>query len=216
MSRAEDLLASYAAAFEAGRAPDAHELLEAAGPERPQLEAALERYLRDAPRRAWDGAAFAGSRAAGVADGLDKALGSGGGLWPSLLPRLRARAELRRADLVGRLAASLGAQSQGAKVGAYYHQMEHGLLPAEGVSDRVLGALGSIVGESARTLREAGSSTFGEASGPLTAPAAAFARTAAPDASYSDPAADAAIDASREPGEQSWDEVDRLFRGGPE
>jgi len=215
VSRAEDLLASYAAAFEAGRAPDAHELLEAAGPERPQLEAALERYLRDAPRRAWDGAAFAGSPAAGVADGLDKALGSGGGLWPSLLPRLRARAELRRADLVGRLAASLGAQSQAAKVGAYYHQMEHGLLPAEGVSDRVLGALGSIVGESARTLRQAGSSTFA-APGLLPAPAAAFARTAAPGGPNSDSASAPAIDEAHEPGEQTWDEVDRLFRGGPE
>ena len=213
MNRVEELLASYAAAYEAGRAPDTRELLEAAGPERAQLEAALERYLRDAPRRAWDAAAFAGSPAARVAGGIDKSLGSSAGLWPSLLPRLRARAELRRADLVGHLAASLGAEEQTEKVGAYYHGMEQGLLPSEGVSDRVLEALGSIVGESARRLREAGASAF-DAPGLAAGPAAAFARAVpasgeATDASVAEVIAD-------EVAERPWDEVDRLFRGGPE
>jgi len=210
VSHTEDLLASYVAAFEAGVSPDPQELLQAAGHERPQLEAALERYLRDAPRRSWNAAAFAASGAAAVAGGLDRSLGSRSGLWPSLLPRLRARAQLRRADLVGRLAASLGAQAQQEKVGAYYHEMERGLLPAEGVSDRVLEALGSIVGESARALREAGASTF-PSSGPQ-APEPAFARTTAPhEGAPSDPGTQAA----GQPGQPPWDEVDRLFRSRP-
>lgn len=205
----EELLARYVVAFEGGGSPDAQELLRTAGSERPQLEAALERYLRDdAPRRRWDAAAFARSPAATVAGGLDRSIGSGAGVWPSLLPRLRARAELRRADLVGHLAASLGAEGQREKVGAYYHEMEQGLLPADGVSDLVLEALGSIVGESARRLREAGLSAA-EASG-SAAPAAAFARTGAPltDSLREEPPLAAAAEAR-------WDEVDRLFRGGP-
>lgn len=213
MSRVQDLLASYAAAFEAGEAPDPQHFLEAAGHQRPQLEAALERYLRDAPRRQWDAEAFAQSPAGTVAGGLDKSLGGSAGLWPSLLPRLRARAQVRRADLVGRLAASLGAEAQTEKVGAYYHGMEQGLLPADGVSDRVLDALGSIVGESARRLREAGASAL-EAPGPA-GPAQAFARTATPMAAGAPdgPVVQALAD---EPPDRAWDEVDRLFRGGPE
>ena len=208
MSRVDELLSRYAAAFEEGRSPDAQEYLEAAGEHRGQLEAALERYLRDAPRRGWDSEAFAGSPAAKVAAGLDRSLGGTAGLWPSLLPRLRARAQLRRADLVGRLASSLGAQGQAEKVGAYYHEMEQGRLPSDGVSDRVLEALGSIVGESAGRLREAGAQGAGP-TGPA-APAAAFARTAAgaPEASLAE------AGAPEDPAEP-WDEVDRLFRGGP-
>lgn len=210
MNRVDELLASYAAAFEAGERPDLQELLVAAGDERPRLEVALEHYLRDAPRRGWDSAAFAGSRAAAVSGGLDRSLGSGAGLWPALLPRLRARSRLRRSDLVGHLAASLGAQAQHEKVGAYYHEMEQGLLPASGVSDRVLEALGAIVGESARALREAGVSTFA-APGPQPS-APAFARTSAPVGSTPDNPARPAGD---EPAVPRWDEVDRLFRGGP-
>jgi len=77
------------------------------------------------------------------------------------------------------------------------------------VSDRVLEALGSIVGESARALRDAGASTF-EASG-SQAPAPAFARTSAP---LESTRSDLASAGATEPDEPTWDEVDRLFRGG--
>ena len=60
-----------------------------------------------------------------------------------LLPRLRDRARLRRAEVVSRLAAALGAGDREAKVAGYYHAMEQGTLPAAGVSDRVLEALGA-------------------------------------------------------------------------
>ena len=63
---------------------------------------------------------------------------------------------MRRAELVSRLAAELGAGDREAKVAGYYHAMEQGTLPAAGVSDRVLEALGRIVGESAAALRAAG------------------------------------------------------------
>ena len=57
---------------------------------------------------------------------------------------------------MAQLAARLGAEGQSEKVGAYYHQMEQGLLPASGVSDSVLEALGRIVGDRAEALRKAG------------------------------------------------------------
>ena len=57
---------------------------------------------------------------------------------------------------MAQLAARLGAEGQTDKVGRYYHQMEQGLLPASGVSDSVLEALGRIVGYGADALRKAG------------------------------------------------------------
>ena len=86
--------------------------------------------------------------------------------------------------------------------------MEGGGLPSEGVSDRVLEALGQIFGQSKEALREAGRS-FGEPAAGAP-PQAAFARTA-------DAQADLAASMSDELSEESpeqWDEVDRLFRGG--
>ena len=56
--------------------------------------------------------------------------------------------------------------------------MEQGLLPAQGVSDRVLDALGQIVGETAQALRDAGRALTPPGEGRPAAPAAAFARRA--------------------------------------
>ena len=76
-------------------------------------------------------------------------------------PAARPRA-LKRADLVERLAAALGAPDKQDKVGFYYHEMEQGLLPSEGVNDKVLEALGTILGQSAEALRQAGRSLLPE------------------------------------------------------
>jgi len=87
--------------------------------------------------------------------------------------------------------------------------MEQGLLEPRGVSDRVLDALGDLLGTTRERLREAAG-----ALGPAAPPAsdALFARTAVPD-----PAArartGAAPPAAASPPEER-DEVDRLFRGG--
>ena len=116
---------------------------------------------------------------------------------------------MKRADLVRELAARLGAGSQQEKVAGYYHEMEQGLLPAEGVSDTVLEALGKIVGVAAESLRKAGSLPV--PGPPRMDEAAVFTRMArvAPGADAPPVAARAADDASEE-----WDEIDRLFRGG--
>ena len=205
MTDPERLFADYKALYQAGGDADPRPFLErVAGGDKEQLAGLIEAYLSRAPRRA-PGAPS--SAATAVADSLERSLAGSSGLWPALLPRLRNRARIRRADLVAELAARLGAQSQQPKVATYYHQMEQGLLPAAGVSDTVLEALGRIVGYGSEGLRRAGQ--MPAPGGMAPAGGAVFTRPALGDA----PPADEAR-ASTAPEEQEWDQVDRLFRGG--
>jgi hypothetical protein len=195
------LLEEFIAEDRAGGVADpARYLARVSGLDRDELTALIDGYLARAPRRAFDRAAFEASPARGVA----ASLAGSSGTWPALLPRLRDRAQLRRAEVVARLATALGAAHREAKVAGYYHAMEQGTLPASGVSDRVLEALGRIVDESLEVLRAAGASTH-------SAPAAgggAFARVATPAPEFAAPAAAAAPAPTME-----RDEIDDLFTG---
>jgi hypothetical protein len=196
------LLTEYKEAHRAGEG-DPRPFLERAAPgDRPLLAALIDAFLEQAPRREHPEDAGGGAASA-VTDEVHRALAGTSGLWPVLLPRLRGRARLRRAEVVSQLAARLGAQAQQEKVGLYYHQMEQGLLPESGVSDTVLEALGRIVGYTAAALRKAGQ--LPAAGPPRTDEGAAFAR-----ATYGAPAEPSAA----APRPEAWDEVDRLFRGG--
>jgi hypothetical protein len=121
---------------------------------------------------------------------------------------VRDRAGLKRSELVERLATALGARGRKDKVAGYYHQMEQGRLPAQGVSDRVLEALGQLVGETAQALRDAGRALTPPGHGPAAAAPLAFARRA-----YGEPGAAEGASAPLPP-EAEWDEIDELFRGG--
>jgi hypothetical protein len=209
--RVDQLFQQFKAAFGSGEDADPVALLsEVEGDERAELSALIDAYLTRAPRREWDAEAYRQSSAPEVVDALARDLRGQAGLWPSMLPRLRARARIRRVDLVAELADRLGASGQREKVAGYYHEMEQGTLPADGVTDTVLDALGAIVGESRDALRRAGQA-FGpgpEAGGP----GALFARQASPsiDALETErPASPGTADRTPEP-----DEVDRLFTGG--
>jgi hypothetical protein len=206
MTDVERLLSEYKQAYRSGGEADPRPYLARASGrvDRELLAGLIDAYLSQAERRPFDAAAFGSSRAAALAEDVQRSLAGAGGLWPALLPRLRGQARLRRAELVAQLAARLGAQSQRDKVGLYYHQMEQGLLPEPGVSDTVLEALGKIVGYTAEALRKAGQ--LPAPGPPRTDEGAVFAR-----ATYGEPAA-----APAEPERQAeeWDEVDRLFRGG--
>ena len=206
MTEVERLLAEYKEAHRRDDEADPQPFLgRVSGIEREQLAALIDAHLERAPRREFDAAALRDSPAAAVTDSVARTLSGAAGLWPVLLPRLRNQARIKRADLVAELAARLGAQSQREKVAAYYHEMEQGRLPAAGVSDTVLEALGKIVGYGRDGLRRAGE--LPAAGGPPPSPGAVFARTTR----RGEVADEAAItSASRE----EWDEVDRLFRGG--
>ena len=210
MSDVQRLLAEYIAEHRSGGDADPRSYVARASPaERRELVALIDAYLARAPRQPFDPAGYRGSNAERTVDELDRALGGQSGLWPALLPQLRNRVGLKRSELVERLAAALGVSGKRSKVevAAYYHQMEQGLLPAISVSDRVLEALGHIIGESAEALREAGLSPRPPETG-TEAARAAFARRAYPESPAGPPPAAAT------PGEApEWDEVDQLFRG---
>jgi hypothetical protein len=209
MAEIERLREQFIAAFEAGESPDPREYLgQLEGADQRELEALLDAYLAQAPRRRFDAQAFAASPARALVDDLEQSLSGVAGAWPVVLPRLRNTARLRRGDLVARLAESLGVTSREAKVERYYHEMEQGLLPPAGVSDRVLDALASLLHTSRERLREAGASP---AAGGAVPHAALFARTAAP---TDDELAAMASAPAAAPEPEARDEVDELFLGG--
>jgi len=212
MSDVERLLHEYIAEHRAGGEADPLAYLERVeGTDRAELAELLDAYLERAPGRDWDPVAYRGSAAERLVEGLDRSLRGQAGLWPSLLPRLRERARVRRADLVARLAEGLGVGDRQEKVAAYYHEMEQGQLASARVSGRVLEVLGGILGTSAEALREAGEA-LGPA-GPSPSESAVFARMARPSAEYQDEVRATARDRA-EAQRVEWDEVDELFRGG--
>jgi len=137
------------------------------------------------------------------------------GVWPSMLPRLRERKDLDRADLAKQLAERLGQPDSADKVEEYYHQLEWGNLPANKVDRSVVKALSEILEEDEQELWEAGTGGVDQwskkvrrsQSGGL--PKRAFARLVGEnkpltvDDSQFDP-----------PAKSDWDDTDRLFLGG--
>ncbi len=216
MADPDRLAAEFAAELEAGRSPDPNDwLARVSGEERQKLEELIDRYLMTAPRRAWDPVAYESSLAKVAVERVYESLEGVSGTWPELLPRLRNRARVKRADLVRRLAEALGVgtgEAQLEKVAAYYHRMEHGLLEAEGVSGRVIEALAGIVDASADAIRAAGAQTDagGGGAGPV-----AFARVTSLNAELpiADEGAAGAAPASSGP-PSPRDEIDELFTGG--
>ena len=207
MAEPRELLEEFRAGFEAGEDPDPRALLERVdGEQRQELRSLIDQYLMTAPRRSWDPVAYEASPAKAAVDRVYESLEGVSGTWPELLPALRNRARIKRSELVERLAEALGVGDRAERVGDFYNRMEHGRLPAEGVSSRVIEALAGIVGASAEAIREAGR-TAGEAGGPDLL----YARMTLSDAAY-DADEVAAPAASSLPPDR--DEVDELFTGG--
>jgi len=210
MSDVEHLLREFQRDFEAGGAMRPSELLtRVEGADRRELEALIDAYLSRAPRRPYDAAAFESSPARALVDDLAEALEVEAGTWKAVLPRLRDAAQLRRSELVQRLSARLGVAGREEKVAGYYHEMEQGRLDPAGVSERVLAALGELLGTSTERLREAGASLRVVDELPT---AVTFARAAEPAEEHRE-LMDSAVPSPA--GGEEVDEVDRLFTGGP-
>jgi hypothetical protein len=224
MADVDKLFTDYVAEHRAGGEANPRPYLEKVeGVDRDELATLIDAYLVRSPGRGWDPAAYRGSAAEVWASGMERSMGGQAGTWPMLLPRLRERARIRRAELVERLAAALGVGGQTEKVAEYYHEMEQGSLDSGGVSTRVLEALAAIVGSSAEALRSAGEK-FGEGQPPSEG--TVFARIATPRPEYEAKGVEApgisksgqagAARAKRTPegGAAEAAEVDRLFTGG--
>jgi hypothetical protein len=215
MADLDRLIDEFKADFEAGRRADVTSLLEQVPAEhRQELAERLDTYLMDAPRRRWDPAAYEGSMAQLAVERVSESIDGVSGTWPELLPQLRNRARIKRSDLVERLAGALGFDSaaQIEKIGAYYHEMEHGTLPSAGVSVTVIEALAAIVGSSVEAIRAAGGRRADGLEGGGT-----FARTAFPDAEFLEQrsAEDLEISLDAKPSMvPRRDEIDALFLDG--
>lgn len=219
MADVDSLFRDYVAEHKAGGEADPRRYLnQLEGADRAELAALVDGYLVRSPGQRWDPEKFKGSAAEQWTEAMARSLAGSAGTWPVLLPRLRERARITRAKLVEQLATALGVGGQEEKVASYYHQMEQGQLPSQGVSTKVLEALAAIVGSSAEALRSAGEQ-YGEGGEPPAG--TVFARVATPRPDYeqglgmaspslkpqprSPERADEAVDP---------DEVDRLFIGG--
>jgi hypothetical protein len=216
MSDVDKLLRQYIDRFKSGGSADPGDLLsKVGGRDRARLSALIDGYLEHAaPAQDWDPDAFEGSVAEQATARVAETWSDATGQLPVELVRLRNERQIKRADLVSKLADSLGVSAAREKVAFYYHRMEHGLLPTEGVSAKVWDALAKLLGTSADSLRELGSTT-GPAAGQAS-PAALYARTAPPppeeyalEQSVDQVGAGAASPARRKPEEP--DEVDLLF-----
>jgi hypothetical protein len=215
MTDLDKLLRQYIERFESGGDVDPSDLIaEAEMGEQAELRALIAGYLEHAaPGREWDAEAFEGSVAERAVARTAEEWSAAAGELPVELVRLRNERQITRADLVSHLADSLGVSGAREKVASYYHRLERGLLPAEGVSSRVWEALAQLLDTSADALRRAGAAVRAP---PTEGAASAYARTAPPpppeyattESSEEEPTA---TDKQRSEGP---DEVDRLFTGG--
>lgn len=214
MTDLDKLLRQYIERFEAGGDVDPNDLLsQARAGEREQLRELIAGYLEHAaPGQDWDARAFEGSLSQAAVEQVKAEWQAAEGELPTQLVKLRNDRQITRADLVTRLAESLGASGARERVASYYHRLERGMLPAEGVSSRVWEALAKLLDTSADALRRAGAEMRPP---PTPGAASAYARTAAPP-----PPEYATAQSSEEPTvsdtehTEEPDEVDRLFTGG--
>lgn len=203
----DTLFEQFVDAFCADGNTDPLDYVRRAAPEsRLALANRIDDYLTHAPRRPLEQRPADDRTTEETVDAMMRSLAGHSGMWPSMLPRLRERARIKRSELVERLADALGVSARREKVAHYYHQMELGVLPPDGVSDLVLDALAAILGSSRERLREA-AAQLGEPA--ADAPEAVFARQVS-----GEPAEVAALRSEDESQAPQLDEVDELFRGG--
>lgn len=96
--------------------------------------------------------------------------------WTDILEPARHALGLKRPELVDRLAERLGVAGAAgrARLAERYHELEAGLIPAQGVAPALTGALGDLLGGIGDTLRQTRYNAAG------LGPAVAFNRTGAP------------------------------------
>ena len=215
MSGWADLFERFKRDFDSGAATSALPYLdEAAAEDRQVLSEAIDSYLEmETARRTWNEDAFMQSPARKVVERVERAMVGSSGEWPILLPELRLQAKVKRSEVVGKLADSLQVEGERdrEKVADYYHQMESGLLPWQGVSTSVIDSLASIFGVTAGLLRRSASRGGGMAT-PGTE--VAMARVGIPNPYYAGGRRVEAAEAEASAPESEWDDVDRLFRAG--
>ncbi|MBA2349659.1 MAG: hypothetical protein H0V81_15340 [Solirubrobacterales bacterium] len=212
----DQLFSDFIDAWNTGRRPELDDYLaQVADPTaRRELAGQIADWIDIAPTPAYSEAVRAEIRATPAVARVLAAAGEPGGLWPELLPELRARSSLSLTALATRVRErfSLGEAEQKRTVD-FLTQMESGELEPAGVSRRLLDALGELFDTSAERLADAG--MFGRGLNPAVAGGAHLFR-ADGDAGGA-MAADLSVlsEAAHAPAPPPLDEVERLFLGGP-
>jgi Helix-turn-helix domain len=216
MSTADQALGGFIDEWNAGARPRVRDYLSRVpeGAERDELADQLTTWLEVAPTPAYSEATRAEIRAEPAVQRVLSAVGEDAGLWPEVIPRLRARAGLS----VGEVAASLIARfglGDGAEERTvdYLRRLEAGRLEPSRVSRRLLDALGELLGASAETLRDVG--LLGGAMRPATAGGTLF-RAEGDAGEWLGEDIEVLSRAAMAPAPAPLDEVDRLFVGGPD
>jgi len=157
MTDPDRILSEFIDAWTAGQQPEPMDYIERAPADaRDALADEIATYLAHAPTPDYSADVLAELMADPAVVELSNAIESDHGLWPTLLPRLRRRASLDRAELAARLAAGLGIEGREADTEKYLAEMERGTLDPRGVSQRALNALGRILGVRPDALPRAG------------------------------------------------------------
>ena len=216
MSTAADkILSDFIDAWNAGERPRVLDFLaRAPDDERDALAEQITTWLELAPTPDYSDAARAAIRDEPAVRSVFATVGDDAGLWPELIPRLRARAGLSLADLAARVRERFGLGADDAdRTVAYLDRLEHGDLEPARVSRRLLDALGDALGASGTTLRDA--ATFGRGLRPAAAGGTLFRTDAvADDQVLADLETLSRLAMRRAPA--PMDELDRLFTGGPD
>ena len=216
MSSIEQVLGEFVDAWNAGRRPRVIEYLARVpeGPERDELAEQIGTWLEVAPAPPHDPGTRAQIRREPAVRHVLEAFGEDAGLWPAVIPDLRARAGLSvrqvAARLVGRFGVGGGNEDRAAD---YLERMERGELEAARVSQRLLDALGELLGASGATLADVG--RLGGATRPAAAGGTLF-RAGEDAGDWVARDVEALSRAARTPAPPPMDELDRLFTGGPE
>ena len=192
-----------------GARPSVREWLERAdrlgGGARPELARRIDAFLAAVPL----GAAVE-PPAVALAE-VEGIIAAAGFPAPPARPLIDVRVArgLRRQDVVAALVEALSLKRDlAAKVAAYYHELEAGLLDPARVSRRVWAALAAVLG-----VDEAGLRSLSPA--PSLPAFAAQAYLRAPAVRRLEDADVASLGGPAAAGEGAADEVDRLFTGGP-
>jgi hypothetical protein len=212
----ELVLSEFIDAWNGGRRPRVRDYLARVpeGAERDALADRIATWLEVAPAPAFDDATRAEIRAEPIVRDVLDAVGGDAGLWPEVIPRLRARAGLSVGQLAVRLVERFGlGRGAEARAADYLGRMERGELDASRVSRRLLDALGELLGASGGTLADAG-----RLGGGLRAAAAGGTLFRGGEEAGEAVARDieALSRAAMRPAPPPMDELDRLFAGGPD
>ncbi len=161
MTRVEHALGEFAAAWKAGRRPRIEQFVARLDPsDREEFLELVDAWLELAPDPVYDEGTR--TRIAGESDvaAVVHALREDRTLWPDLLPRLRERRGLSLRELshllVEVLALPAATAADESRLAGWLERMETDRVDPDGVTRRVLCALGDTLGVSATTLEDAG------------------------------------------------------------